>query len=268
MTVRLIIIDPENDFCNSGGNPKEKKGSLYVEGADVDMTRLAFFIDKEGHQIDEIDVSIDAHYKYDIGHPCSWINEAGENPLPFTVFNKGDVRNGVWKFYDPSMTEFMKYYEEVLEQKDRYKIMIWPEHCRVNEWGSQIHPILRKSLAKWEEDKKKNVKIHFKGMCPYVENYSIFQADCPFPGDPSTFPRWDIIAPTLKDEMILWAGEALNVCVANSILDYADFVGGLEKCYFLRDTTSNVPGYESLGDAFLQEAKAKGMKVVTTKIFD
>ncbi len=40
----LLIIDPQNDFCNPGDTTESNKGSLYVDGAEKDMLRLANWI--------------------------------------------------------------------------------------------------------------------------------------------------------------------------------------------------------------------------------
>ena len=39
----LIIVDPQNDFC-------DKNGSLYVDGADDDMNRLAAMVEESRSQ--------------------------------------------------------------------------------------------------------------------------------------------------------------------------------------------------------------------------
>ena len=49
----LLIIDPQNSFCNPGDAQGNSRGSLYVEGASEDMKRLASWIDSNNKAIDD-----------------------------------------------------------------------------------------------------------------------------------------------------------------------------------------------------------------------
>jgi nicotinamidase-related amidase len=73
---------------------------------------------------------------------------------------------------------------------------------------------------------------------------------------------------TLTDaDEILITGEALSHCVASSIRDIAAQFGidQVQKFTLLEDTTSNVGGFEKLGQDFVKEMVKKGMKVTNTK---
>ena len=59
MNIQLLIIDPQNDFC-------DPKGSLFVPGADGDMTRLATMIDRISPKLADIHVTLDSHHLVDI----------------------------------------------------------------------------------------------------------------------------------------------------------------------------------------------------------
>ena len=47
MNLQLVIVDPQNDFCDS-------KGTLYVAGGEKDMERVAKMIDRLGGKLDDI----------------------------------------------------------------------------------------------------------------------------------------------------------------------------------------------------------------------
>ena len=80
-----------------------------------------------------------------------------------------------------------------------------------------------------------------------------------------------------------WWGSNAEGSVAASVVGPVDFtpyldtgtdVGAtfsnpkyIEKLVLLRDTTSNVPGFDFLGDAFIKSMTAKGMRVETTDSF-
>ena len=66
--IHLLVIDPQNDFC-------DPNGSLYVPGAEKDMSRLAKLIDSMRHRLSDIHVTLDSHRKVDISHPI-WFKDA------------------------------------------------------------------------------------------------------------------------------------------------------------------------------------------------
>ena len=76
--IHLLIIDPQNDFCDP------QHGSLYVPGADTDMQRLADMITQMKHQLCDIHVTLDSHHLIDIAHPAFWQDSLGNPPAAFT----------------------------------------------------------------------------------------------------------------------------------------------------------------------------------------
>ena len=64
--IQLLLIDPQNDFCDIPG------AALPVVGANEDMNRLAAFIDRVGGSLSAIHVTLDAHHPVDIAHPSWW----------------------------------------------------------------------------------------------------------------------------------------------------------------------------------------------------
>ncbi len=67
------------------------KGSLYVNGADKDMERLATMVKTHGNELKRIDVTLDSHHTVHIAHPIWWVNSKNEPPPPFTVISVEDV---------------------------------------------------------------------------------------------------------------------------------------------------------------------------------
>lgn len=72
----LFIIDPQNDFCHPS------KGSLFVAGADKDMSRLATMIKANTKMIRKIIVTLDSHNDFHIAHPSFTVDSNGVNPSP------------------------------------------------------------------------------------------------------------------------------------------------------------------------------------------
>src|SRR5437868_4210227 len=77
---QLLIIDPQNDFCDVpvGYRPVDPltdtaaAPALPVAGAHADMLRTAQFISAAGSWLHEITVTLDSHHQVDIAHPTFW----------------------------------------------------------------------------------------------------------------------------------------------------------------------------------------------------
>lgn len=251
--VQLLIIDPQNDFCNP-------KGSLFVAGADGDSERLAAFINKNGKIIDEIHVTLDSHRTLDIAHPIMWLDSKGKNPAPFTIISVDDVVNGVWSPVNPSWRQMAIDYVKALEANGRYPLCIWPPHCIIGSWGHSIEERVSKALIDWELQFIQVVDYVTKGSNIFTEHYSAYVADVQDPNDPTTMPNINLLNMLQEADIILISGEARSHCIANTIRDIMNDFGdeNIKKFVLLEDTTSDVPGFEQLGEDFVKELKDRG----------
>lgn len=264
--IRLMTIDPQNDFCIATGSGGEK-GALVVAGAADDMNRLGGFITKNAKRISDIDCSVDSHQYIHIAHPIFWVNSKGEHPTPFTIISAADVRNGVWRSYNPKWQARAQAYVDSLEANKRYILCIWPPHCLIGSWGHSIVPSVHAAMVAWERDTFNRVNFIAKGSNLFTEHYSAVQADVPDDSDPSTKLNTTLIDALGDSDEILITGEALSHCVASTITDIADTFGDdkVKKFTFLEDTASSVTGFEKLGQDFVKNMIKRGMKVTTTK---
>jgi nicotinamidase/pyrazinamidase len=262
----LITIDPQNDFCTPKG-PSGEAATLYVDGAEEDINRLARFVEKNYKRIDDIHCTLDSHQSIHIAHPIFWRNSQGDKPNPFTTISHADVKNGTWRAYDPSYQKHCLRYTELLETNGRYQLMIWPPHCLISSWGHMMVPALHAAFKHWEEDTFSKVDFVAKGSNFLTEHYSAVQADVPDDNDPSTRLNTALIDTLMEADEILITGQALSHCVANSIRDIAKTFGvaNIKKFVLLRDTSSSVKGCEKLGTDFVKEMAAQGMQETTTK---
>lgn len=254
--IQLMIIDPQNDFC-------DPKGALSVPGADKDMERLSEFIARNGDKLDDIHVTLDSHHLVDIAHPIFWKNSKGEHPNPFTLISKQDVEDHMWSPTNPSFYKKALEYVKELEVSNRYQLCVWPPHCLIGSNGHNVFPALYNELLKWEENFAM-VNYITKGSNIWTEHYSALKADVPDPADPSTQIDTNFIKVLSEADEIIVAGEAGSHCLANSVRDVVEFGGEnlVKKITLLEDCTSPVPGFEDLQEDFIKEMKAKGMKVV------
>lgn len=263
--VHLISIDCQNDFCIPLG-PGGEKGALVVAGADADMARLGKFISKNKARLEQIHCTLDSHQLVHIAHPAFWVNSKGDRPNPFTLISDDDVKNGVWRAFNPKWQGKAQSYVETLKKNGRYILCIWPPHCLIGTWGHAIVPEVAKGLYEWEGEFNR-VNFVAKGSNLFTEHYSAVQADVPDDDDASTKLNTGLIDMLTEADEILITGEALSHCVANSIRDVAAQFGvdQVQKFTFLEDTSSNVGGFEKLGQDFVKEMVKKGMKTTTTK---
>ena len=258
--VEFLIIDPQNDFCHP-------KGSLYVPGAKEDTDRLAETLNRIGGKINDIHVTLDTHHYVDVAHPISWVDSNGTHPNPFTLISKEDVEKGVWKSTNPQWQKRFLEYVTTLETNSRYLLCIWPPHCLIGSWGHNVIEPVYKELLDWETGFAM-VDYVTKGSNFWTEHYSAVQADVPDSTDTSTLLNTGLIR-TLQDaDLIPLSGQALSHCVANTVRDIANNFGeeNVKKLVLLEDTTSSVPGFEHLGQEFLDEMKGRGMQ--TSKAAD
>ncbi len=262
--LQLLIIDPQNDFCDLAA------AALPVPGATADMQRLSQLIQAQGHLLDAIHVTLDTHQKLDIAHPSWWCNASGEAPPPFTQISIADIENGIWQARHPQQQAYSLAYVQALAQSGRYQLMVWPEHCLQGSWGQQVHDGLAKSLADWESDYGLKVNYIHKGYNPNTEHYSAIQAEVPDPADPASQVDTAWIAMLARADTLLIAGQALSHCVASTIDDLPAQLGEsyLQKMWLLNDCSSPVPGFEMIADTFISKMRIRGMHSVCSREVD
>jgi len=280
--IDLIIIDPQNDFCYPGaevaypgldltGEAKDildkvgllNPGSLFVPGANEDMDKVANMIDEIGHKFFNIHVTMDCHHYIDIAHPVTWVNSKGEHPAPFTIITTDDVDNEVWFCAFPQERSYCKWYVHQLADNNRYPLCIWPPHCLIGTIGNAVYKPLADALATWEKKNIGNVEFLTKGSNWKTEHYSAVQADVPDDEDPTTEMNYEFIKPLkLADDLVL-VGEARSHCLANTGRDIVAGFGDdtlANKLTLLEGATSDVPGFEFMGEEFVKDLTALGMK--------
>lgn len=263
MNIELLVIDAQNDFCDS-------KGSLFVPGADADMSRLSTLIGRSGHAFRDIHATMDSHRVIDVAHPLFWKDSSGKHPSPFTLISVEDVEKGTWTTTLPGMYSRALDYAKQLAANGRYVLCIWPEHCLIGSWGQQICPVLFDALTFWERNNFGVVDYVTKGSNLYTEHYSAVQAEVPDAADASTQINTELIRTLENTDLIVIAGEASSHCVKHTVEDIANNFGDssyVKKMVFLTDASSPVTGFEKQADDFISAMTARGMQLSTTTDF-
>jgi nicotinamidase/pyrazinamidase len=255
----LLIIDPQNDF-HAGG-------SLAVAGAVEDSERTASFIRANLSKIDEIYVSLDTHHKLHIAHGAFWRNSAGESPAPFTLIKHQDVLDGLWTPRVESNLEWAKTYTKALEDKGRFILIIWPEHCLIGTHGHNVFPCVNEALQEWARENLKTVQYVLKGENCFTEMYSAVSAEVPVNGD-GMFNKALFDGVTVNTKQLIVCGQALSHCVNFTLRDIFNRLveTGRSTTFIslLVDAASPVTGFEDAGRQFVEDMRAGGVNITTT----
>lgn len=261
MNLHFLIIDPQNDFAHP-------QGSLFVPNADKDAERLSAMLKRHESKIEDIHITLDTHHFVDIAHPIFWVDTQGKHPAPFTSITETEVLEGKWRATHAGCQERALAYVKALESSGRYALTIWPPHCLIGQHGHNIVQPLVDVLTGWE-NQFAMVDYVTKGSNMWTEHYSAVQADVPDPEDPSTQLNTNLIDTLQQADLIALSGQALSHCVANTIRDIANNFGdeNIQKMVLIEDTSSSVAGFEELGEQFVAEMTARGMRTAKSHEF-
>lgn len=268
LKIHLLVIDPQNDFCDIPG------ATLPVPGANADMGRLAKLVDRVGHKLDDIHVTLDSHRKIDIAHPGFWMDQKGKKPNPFTIIGASDIEAGIWTPRNPNLRGRALAYAKTLAQNGKYLLMIWPEHCLIGTWGHNVHSTLNDALQRWSDKEFALVDYVTKGSNPYTEHYGALMAEVPDPEDPGTALNTAVLEMLAQADIIGVAGEASSHCVLTTVNQIAENIGAehVKKFQLITDCMSPVapvPGadFPVIAQEWLKDMERRGMTLTTSKDF-
>lgn len=266
--IHLVIIDPQNDFCDLPENdrPPGVAPALPVAGAHADMQRLAALIDRGGAGLSAISVTLDSHQRVDIGHPTFWQQADGSAVPPFTQIAAADVRTGRYLPRAAGAEQRVLAYLEALEASGRYTHMVWPVHCEIGSWGHNVHADVRRAYHRWEEARVAVVDKVVKGTNPWTEHYSAIKAEVPDAGDESTQLNAAFLARLQVADCLLIAGEAGSHCVKATTEHIVENMptADLGKLVLLTDCMSAVSGFEAHYAAFVADMRKRGLRIATS----
>ncbi len=269
--LHLLIIDPQNDFCDLPPaylpvhpvTGDARAPALPVPGAHADMQRLASLINRGRDGITAISVTLDSHHRFDIAHPTFWIAGDGQPVTPFTEITAAQVRAGQYLPRDAAGLGRALNYLDRLEAAGRYKLMVWPVHCEIGSWGNNVHDDVRTAYNAWEDSRHKMVTKLAKGSNPWTEHYSAVMAEVPYDDDPATQFNTAFVAALAAADTIYVAGEAGSHCVKATVEHIADHFGtDAAKLVLVTDCISPVAGFDAQYQAFLQAMAARGVRLM------
>jgi nicotinamidase/pyrazinamidase len=261
MDATLLLIDPQNDFCDI------PNAALPVPGADADMNRLAGFIRASRRSLKDVVVTLDSHATVSIERTTFWKQGNGTAVAPFTQITEQAVRDGRYLPRNETLRDEVLKYLQALEARGRYRLMVWPVHCVVGTWGHNIHQAVASELAAWEEDAQRGALKILKGLNTLTEQYSAVRAEVPRADDPLTDTNATLVERARPSKGLLFvAGEASSHCVAATLSDLLASMTPEERArvVILRDCMSPVQGFEADAERFFTAAAAQGVRVMST----
>lgn len=253
MTNAMLIIDMQNDFVDA-------KGSLSVPGAEEDALRAADFIRNNAKKIGYIAATLDSHHPIHIANPVFWKDANGNHPAPFTIITPQDIRDGKWQTaFNP---QWASHYVDELEKTGK-TLTIWTEHCLVGTTGFALYPVIANALIDWEKETYRPYALEFKGSNWYSEHYSIFRAEVEVPNCPETQLNQNLLNTLNKYDRVFLLGEAMNVCVLNSLKDCVSYAPDLaKKLVILEDCMSPIGSFDVHTDPVFQDAVRLGAQIM------
>ncbi len=268
--LHLLIIDPQNDFCDLPTSycPLPVAGlpcapALPVPGAHEDMRRVARIIERAGHGISGITVTLDSHHRLDIAHPAFWMDRSGAAVAAFTEITADQVADGVYLPREPKALPRVLSYLHALEAAGRYKLMVWPTHCEIGSWGHNVHADVRAAYNRWEERSLTSVDKVVKGSNPWTEHYSAIAAEVSDPDDAGTQTNHALIASLKQGDSVFIAGEAGSHCVRATCEHLVEHwnPAQLSRLVLITDCISPVSGFERHYLEFLSAMQARGLRL-------
>jgi nicotinamidase-related amidase len=275
MRTHLLLIDPQNDFCDlptewlarSPLTGAALRPALPVTGAHADLLRAAALVERLGPGLDAITVTLDSHQRLDIAHPGFWRDtRTGASPAPFTPITAQQMRQGDYAPRDPAAVPRALAYLDALEAAGRYTLMVWPVHCQIGSWGQAVHAGLQAALDAWADAQGRNIEIVTKGENPWTEHYSALQAEVPDGDDARTGLNTGLLARLDAFDRVLIAGEAGSHCVRATVEHLAAHLPSRRpgKLVLLTDCMSPVTGFEAQQAEFLAAMQAQGLRLSTS----
>lgn len=290
MKIELLLIDLQKDFCHP-------EGTLFVggrsgRGAIDDNQRIAEFIYHNLGLITGITTTLDTHFAYQIFFPSFWNNSSGEAVTPHTMIKAEDVEKGMYvpnplvlqalpdfKGNYAALQKQALHYCKELEKSGKYTLYIWPEHCMLGSDGHALTGVIHEARLFHSYVRGGQNLCEVKGGNPLTENYSVFAPEVLtlFNGNAMAGKNHKLIERLIKNDRLIFAGQAASHCVASSIHDFLAEVHAkdpelLKKVYVLEDGMSAVAVPDGQGgfiadftpqaEKALQDFRAAGMHVV------
>ncbi|MBN2431088.1 MAG: isochorismatase [Acidobacteria bacterium] len=230
--VGVLLIDLQNTFCLP-------EFELFVagrtgHGAVEDCARLCRFIYRYLPLIHAFTLTMDTHMATQIFHPCFWMDETGQPPLPLTVIRLKDIEQGKWqpnpflarelKNVSPAeLARYVRHYARQLGETDKYDLMIWPYHAMLGGIGHALVPAVEEAVFFHAMARHSQPYFRRKGDNPLTEHYSALSPEVTARPDGTRLAEMDhdLVDHLLSFDRLIVAGQAKSHCVIWTLEDLA-----------------------------------------------
>lgn len=220
-------------------------------------------------------------------------SQSHQHPDPFTIISADDIRRGIWKprddivippssHLDPlvfanadrvtnddvdgssTQIDLQKYcleYATRLEERGRFQICVWPEHCLIGSEGHGLVDEVRLALLDWSRRTGRSVEYVTKGQHLLTEMYSAVAAEVPVSRD--TQFNHSLQTLLLESSHLTVCGQALSHCVNYTLRDILSQwpAERATDITLLTDCASAVPGFEAAAEVFLNDMADAGVQL-------
>eukprot|EP01043_Picozoa_sp_COSAG02_P056921 COSAG02_NODE_6827_length_3340_cov_3.187905_4_plen_264_part_00 len=223
-------------------------------------------LDDHGSEIESVTVTMDSHQRMHIAHGLFWTDASGRHPEPFTIIERADVETGKWRAVRADQQAKALAYVLALEKQGKFKLCIWPEHCIIGSEGHNVTAPINEGLSAWAASRHASVEWVHKGQNIFTEMYSALKAEVEIAGDASTGLNKELVERLATHERVLVCGQAKSHCVNCTIRDLIEHwpKSELHRIWLLSDGMSSVPGFEDVGEKFIDDMRAAGLTIVPT----
>jgi nicotinamidase-related amidase len=290
LTVRLLLVDLQRDFCLP-------EGSLYVggrsgTGAIDDNLRIARFVYENLAWIGEIVCTLDTHLPFQIFFPSFWVDREGNPPKPNREVSTDDLRSGRLR-PNPGLAAWLcagdqawlerqvAFYCSELERAGKYTLYLWPPHCLLGGDGHALAGVVQAARLFHAFARQARNDIEIKGAHALSEHYSVLSPEVlgTHDGEPLFQRNSALLERLLASDALLVAGQAASHCVKSTLEDLLREIRRRDaslarRVYVLRDCMSAVavpdpehPGellfdFTPQAEACLETLAEAGMHVV------
>lgn len=253
-------------------------GSLYVAGrsgtgAMDDAERIARMTYENLSIITDWLPTFDTHVAFQIFFASFWRTSNGEPVQPFIEISAAEVRDGKYvpapwtaQFARGSdgkpnyqwVKDYALWYCEQLEQKGKFKLFIWPEHCLLGTMGHALMGVIAEARMYHAYTRRSSNNNLVKGDLVFTENYSVLSPEILTSHDGRAVGQRNtrMLEVLLNYDNVVLFGQAGSHCVNWSIDDILGYILSQDpalakKVYVVKDCMSPVviPG----GPDFTQE---------------
>jgi nicotinamidase/pyrazinamidase len=161
------------------------------------------------------------------------------------------------------MEKYCLEYATRLEQKGRFQICIWPEHCLLGSTGHAMVDCVQQALYDWTDTTGRSVEWVLKGQNCLTEMYSALAADVPVSKE--TAFNEELLRSLQTTDRLIVCGQAMSHCVNFTVRDIVKKwpQDQTHRINLLTDCASAVPGFQDAASLFQTDMKEAGVQLKT-----